>query len=67
LKTVRETIQRTQEATQFVLNFAGDLTQRSTKIEQAMDTLFKAAAERSVLKEFTDLSTEVRRKAKGAQ
>jgi hypothetical protein len=28
-----------------------------------MDTLFKAAAERSVLKQFTDLSTEQRRKA----
>lgn len=63
LKTMRATIQRTEEATKFVLNFAGDLTRRSTEIERAMDTLFKAAAERSVPKQFTDLSTELRRKA----
>jgi methyl-accepting chemotaxis protein len=56
LKMMQATILRTEEATKLVLNFTGDLSLRSGEIGNAMDTLFKAAAEQSGVRKFTDLA-----------
>ena len=56
LKAVRETIEYTQEATKVVLGFAGDLSARASEVGQAMDTLFKAAANSSTVRGLADLT-----------
>jgi methyl-accepting chemotaxis protein len=61
LKTVEDTIQRTQDATKLVLNFSGDLSRRSSEIDVAMDTLFSAAARSSSIKKFANLAITVNR------
>jgi len=60
LRTVQETIAYTQEATKVVLSFAGDLSVRATEVGQAMDTLFKAAAKSSTVRELADLTRSSR-------
>jgi methyl-accepting chemotaxis protein len=61
LKTMQDTIRRTLDATNLVLNFSGDLSRRSAEIGDAMDTLFKAAAQSSNVKEFANLAGSSRR------
>jgi methyl-accepting chemotaxis protein len=61
LKTMQDTIRCTQDATNGVLGFAADLSSRSSEIGDAMDTLFKAAAESSTVKELADLARTSRR------
>ena len=56
LKTMQDTIRRTQDATNLVLTFSKDLSRRSAEIGGAMDTLFKAAAQSSTVKEFANLA-----------
>ena len=56
LKPVRETIEYTQEATKVVLGFAGDLSARASEVGQAMDPLFKAAANSSTVRGLADLT-----------
>ncbi len=61
LKTMQDTIRRTQDATNLVLSFAGDLSSRSAEMGVAMDTLFKAAAQSSTVKELANLAGSSRR------
>jgi methyl-accepting chemotaxis protein len=61
LKTMQDTIRCTQDATNLVLGFADDLSSRSAEIGGAMDTLFKAAAQSSTVKEFANLARPSRR------
>jgi len=56
LKTMQDTIRYTQDAANLVLGFAGDLSSRSAEIGEAMDTLFKAAAQSSTVKELANLA-----------
>ena len=56
VKTMQDTIRRTQDATNLVLTFSKDLSRRSAEIGGAMDTLFKAAAQSSTVKEFANLA-----------
>jgi methyl-accepting chemotaxis protein len=55
LKTMQDTIRRTQDATNLVLGFVGDLSSRSAEIGSAMDALFKAA-QSSTVKELANLA-----------
>ena len=61
LKTMQDTIRCTQDATNVVLGFAADLSNRSSEIGEAMDTLFKAAAQSSTVKELANLARTSRR------
>jgi methyl-accepting chemotaxis protein len=61
LKTMQDRIRCTQDATNLVLVFAGDLSSRSAEIGDAMDTLFKAAAQSSTVKELANLARPSRR------
>lgn len=61
LKTMQDTIRYTQNAANLVHGFAGDLSGRSTEIGDAMDTLFKAAAQSSTVKELANLARSSRR------
>lgn len=61
LKTMQDTIRCTRDATNLVLGFAGDLSGRAAEIERAMDTLFKAAAQSSTVRELADLARSSRR------
>ncbi len=60
LKTVQDTIRGTREATNLVLGFAGDLSTRTAEISEAMDRLFKNAAQSSTVKELVDLASSRR-------
>jgi methyl-accepting chemotaxis protein len=60
LKTVQETIDYTHQATKVVLGFAGDLSARAAEVDQAMDTLFKAAAKSSTVRRLPDLAQTAR-------
>ena len=61
LKTMQDTIRCTQDATNVVLGFAADLSNRSSEIGEAMDTLFKAAAQSLTVKELANLARTSRR------
>jgi len=55
LKTMQDTIRWTEDATNVVLGFAADLSNRSGEIGDAMDQLFKAA-QNSAVKELANLA-----------
>jgi methyl-accepting chemotaxis protein len=61
LKTVEDTIWRTEEATKLVLNFSEDLSRRSKQIGDAMDALFNAAASNVGVKKFSNLAAATSR------
>ena len=60
LKTMQDTIRCTQEATGVVLGFVGDLSTRAAEIGEAMDSLFRAAARSSTVKELANLAASSR-------
>lgn len=55
LEMVEATIKRTQEAARAVLGFSKDLSGRTGELDAAMNTLFKTASERSVVKQLAVL------------
>ena len=61
LRTMQDTIHGTQEATSVVLGFVSELSARAAEVGQAMDKLFKAAAQSSAVKEFANLARSSRR------
>lgn len=60
LLTIQETVRSTRAATDSVLSFVGDLSARAAEIGTAMDTLFKAAAQSSAVKELANLANSSR-------
>ena len=60
LRTMEETIRCTQDATNVVLGFVGELSTRAAEVGAAMDGLFKAAQGAGV-KEFANLARSSRR------
>jgi methyl-accepting chemotaxis protein len=56
LKTVGDTLQRTEETTKLVLSFSADLARRSDEIGQAMDALFAAAATNKEVRALPNLA-----------
>ncbi len=60
LKTMQDTIRCTRDTTSLVLGFAADLASRSAEIGDAMDALFKAAAQSASVKELADLAASPR-------
>jgi methyl-accepting chemotaxis protein len=64
LKLMQDTIRQTDQATKLVLGFADDLSRRSAEVEEAMSKLFEAAAKRSGVRQFADLSSAPQRKAR---
>ena len=61
LRTMQDTIHGTQEATSVVLGFVSERSARAAEVGQAMDKLFKAAAQSSAVKEFANLARSSRR------
>ncbi len=61
LKTMQETIRRTQDATASVLASAGDLTTRGADFGRAINTLLKATAQSATVKELANLARSSRR------